>query len=98
MSNNLDKLEIRISGREKTIPKDKRSVYFRDYSRIIHSSFFRKLQGKTQVYPNLHTNIRTRLSHSLEVSQIAESICIQYFLDYNYVDMDVVKSLCLVHD
>lgn len=54
---------------------DNRTEFDNDYSRIIFSSAFRRLQDKAQVFP-LDSNdfIRTRLTHSLEVSTIAESI------------------------
>ncbi|MHC2108358.1 dGTP triphosphohydrolase [Methylobacterium sp. CM6246] len=48
---------------------------WRDYSRIIHSASFRRLQGKTQVFPVHESDFfRNRLTHSLEVAQIAEGI------------------------
>ncbi|MGN6114079.1 MAG: dGTP triphosphohydrolase [Nitrobacter sp.] len=47
----------------------------RDYGRIIHSASFRRLQGKTQVFPGHESDFfRNRLTHSLEVAQIAEGI------------------------
>ena len=47
----------------------------RDYARLIHSPSFRRQQGKTQLFPGLESDFfRNRLTHSLEVSQIAESI------------------------
>lgn len=54
---------------------DGRNHFENDYSRLISSSFIRRLQDKTQVFP-LHNSdfIRTRLTHSLEVSAIAKSI------------------------
>jgi dGTPase len=54
---------------------DGRNPYENDYSRIISSSFIRRLQDKTQVFPLEQSDfIRTRLTHSLEVSSIAGSI------------------------
>ena len=53
-----------------------RSPYERDRSRVIHSSSFRKLKYKTQVFIESESDYyRTRLTHSLEVSQISRSIC-----------------------
>ncbi len=52
-----------------------RSDHARDYGRIVHSACFRRLQGKTQVFPGHESDFfRNRLTHSLEVAQIAEGI------------------------
>src|SRR5207245_1907220 len=52
-----------------------RSPWRRDYARLIHSPSFRRLQGKTQVFPGHESDFyRNRLTHSLEVAQIAKSI------------------------
>jgi dGTPase len=55
-------------------PDDKRTCFERDRDRIVHSTAFRRLAGKTQVvvYPTDHQ--RTRLTHALEVAQVATSI------------------------
>lgn len=55
-------------------PDDERTCFERDRDRIVHSTAFRRLAGKTQVvvYPNDHQ--RTRLTHALEVAQVATSI------------------------
>jgi dGTPase len=56
-------------------PEGYRTDYRRDYARIVHSHSFRRLQGKQQLYPGLESDFfRSRLTHSLEVAQIAKSI------------------------
>ena len=60
------------SGRKTT---DLRSEFEKDYHRIIGSASFRRLQDKTQVFPLDKSDfIRTRLTHSLEVSSLGKSL------------------------
>jgi len=71
-----------------------RSPYERDRSRVIHSSSFRKLKYKTQVFIESESDYyRTRLTHSLEVSQISRSIC--RLLKLNE---DLGETVALAHD
>lgn len=85
---------------------DYRNVFQIDRDRIIHSSEFRRLQGKTQVFlPGEYDFYRTRLTHSIEVAQIGRSICnfIQHkekekFSDDYFIDPALVESACLAHD
>ncbi len=71
-----------------------RSPWQRDRDRIIHSSAFRKLQYKTQVFVNHEGDFfRTRLTHSIEVAQIARSIARALHLDE-----DLTEALALAHD
>ena len=65
----------RIRSYQKKSSSDLRSEFERDYHRIIGSSSFRRLQDKTQVFPLDQSDfVRTRLTHSLEVSSFAKSL------------------------
>ena len=71
-----------------------RSPFQRDRDRIIHSASFRRLKHKTQVFVNTEgDHYRTRLTHSMEVSQIARSIA-----RYLNLNEDLAESLSLAHD
>jgi dGTPase len=71
-----------------------RSPFQRDRDRIIHSEAFRKLKYKSQVFVyHEGDNYRTRLTHSLEVSQIARTICRVLGLNE-----DLAEALALAHD
>ena len=71
-----------------------RSPYQRDRDRIIHSSSFRRLKHKTQVFVNTEgDHYRTRLTHSMEVSQIARTLSRQLGLNE-----DLTETLSLAHD
>jgi dGTPase len=82
-------------GRRHPEPEsDTRSPFQRDRDRIIHSEAFRKLKYKTQVFVyHEGDNYRTRLTHSLEVSQIARTICRVLGLNE-----DLAETLALAHD
>ncbi len=92
---------------EESVRKDDYRTPFQiDRDRLIHSSEFRRLQGKTQVFlPGESDYYRTRLTHSIEVSQIGRSITnyitkkhSEIFNDTFFIDEDLVESACLSHD
>lgn len=82
-------------GREFKEPEHKyRSVYQRDKDRIIYSTAFRRLQYKTQVFVNHEgDHYRTRLTHTLEVVQIAKTIARALRLNE-----DLAEAIALAHD
>jgi dGTPase len=71
-----------------------RTPFQRDRDRIIHSASFRRLKHKTQVFVNTEgDHYRTRITHSMEVSQIARSIA-----RYLNLNEDLAETLSLAHD
>lgn len=83
-----------------------RSPFRRDYARLIHAPAFRRLQRKTQLFPGDESDFfRNRLTHSLEVAQIAKSIASR--LNYQIqqmgyetagIDTDLIEFAGLAHD
>ncbi len=94
--NNYSKLGFfKSKGRLFFESKNKfRTSFQRDRDRIIHSASFRRLKHKTQVFVNTDgDHYRTRITHSLEVAQIARSIS-----RYLNLNDDLVETLSLAHD
>ncbi len=96
-SNTLSKLSASIHSKGRFYIEKKsslRSLYQRDRDRILHSTAFRRLKHKTQVFVNTSgDHYRTRITHSLEVSQIARTLA-KFFK----LNEDLSETLSLAHD
>lgn len=87
-------LQQRVVKEEDSRPREE---YQRDYTRVLYSSAFRRLQGKMQLMAMNGTNFtRNRLTHSLEVAQIARSIAQD--IGYSSNELYVVEACSLAHD
>lgn len=98
MNNWEERLDCKVTA-------DGRTAYERDYARVVHSSAFRRLQAKTQVLGIGDSDFyRTRLTHSLEVSQIGEGIARRLRADPESGCEDIlpepilIRTICLAHD
>lgn len=87
------------------VTADGRSGYERDYARVVHSAAFRRMQAKTQVLGLGDSDFyRTRLTHSLEVSQIGEGIVREFMKTADDTttailpDSMLIRTICLAHD
>jgi dGTPase len=75
-------------------PHPYRDDFQRDRDRVVHSRAFRRLEAKTQVFTRRYSDhFRNRLTHTIEVAQIARTIAAQLGLN-----VDLVEALALVHD
>lgn len=105
-SNDDTKRVLSISTKEGT--DSFRNDFRRDYARLIHSPSFRRLQGKTQLFPGIESDFfRNRLTHSIEVAQIAKSIAMKLNAETEQlknaapdqkIDCDLVEVAALAHD
>jgi dGTPase len=88
------KSETTLGRKHKEVYTSNRTEYQRDRDRIIHSSSFRLLAYKTQVFMNHEGDLyRTRLTHSLEVAQVGKSIARTLRLNE-----DLTETIALAHD
>jgi dGTPase len=88
------RVEVSRGRRYPESPHPYRSEYARDRDRIIHSRAFRRLEAKTQVFTIRYSDhFRNRLTHTLEVSQIARTVAAALGLN-----TDLAETLALVHD
>jgi dGTPase len=96
-------------GREEKPAADVRSEFQRDFDRVVYSSAFRRLQDKTQVFPLAESDyVRTRLTHSIEVSSVGRSLgrlvgeMVEKREPVGDIDArefgNVVAAACLAHD
>lgn len=75
-------------------PHPYRNAFQRDRDRVVHSRAFRRLEDKTQVFtPGLSDHFRNRLTHTIEVAQIARTLA-----NVLQLDEDLTEALALAHD
>lgn len=101
----MDTWKTRRHGQKVQRLGDHRTPYQRDKARILHSAAFRRLQAKTQVLgAGMSDFYRTRLTHSIEASQIGQGIAAQLRSKYNELTQrldlndNLIEALCLAHD
>jgi dGTPase len=94
----LPQLRFRVeASRGRRYPEPEhpyRNAFQRDRDRIVHARAFRRLENKTQVFsPSISDHFRNRLTHTLEVSQIARTVA-----NVMQLDEDLTEALSLAHD
>lgn len=92
--------DYRLSGCASPID-DSRTPFRHDYARVVHSPAFRRMQYKTQLFPGHESDfIRNRLTHSIEVAQIAKTIGLKLKKKYPKLDVnpDICETAGLLHD
>lgn len=96
--------ERRMAHRPRS-ERDLRDPFERDHGRIVHSAAFRRLQSKKQVLGTDRGDFhRTRLTHSMEVAQIARGIALSLNLrspwlpEERKIDISLVEAAALAHD
>ncbi|WP_321941660.1 dGTP triphosphohydrolase [Paraburkholderia tropica] len=95
--------EVTIPGAGFDLQNGHNSEFRRDYARLVHCGSFRRLQGKTQLFPGTESDFfRNRLTHSTEVAQIAKGIATQLnqsgALSDEKINTDLVEFAALAHD
>lgn len=94
----------RFFGDDSPRPNDVRNAYERDRSRVIHAASFRRLQGKTQLLGLAEGDFhRTRLTHSMEVAQIARGLVLQIAgsadpLRVHLPPLELIEAVAFSHD
>ena len=87
-------LERTCGRRYREPPHPYRNEFQRDRDRVVHARAFRRLENKTQVFtPGLSDHFRNRLTHTIEVSQIARTVA-----GVLGIDEDLTEALSLAHD
>ncbi len=107
MVSSLDAYWVERRGENENRNNDFRTQYQRDYARIVHSAAFRRLQAKTQILGIGDSDFyRTRLTHSMEASQVGEAIVKKLHQDCKEDEelcsilppSILIRTICLAHD
>jgi dGTPase len=94
----MDVRKLRLNEKTHFKPSEEREEFERDYARLIQSPSFRRLQGKSQVFgAGSGDYYRTRLTHSLEVAQIAREVSGRLNKAYRFLGKREHPGLCMNH-